>query len=144
MAALVLITRSVPWRRVPLGTIVLAAGLAVVAGGVAATLPHALSSAGDGGVRGFGTGVIAANALNNLPAALLSVRHVTHVSRVWPLLLGLNLGPSLVITGSLASLLWQASARAAGVRIRAGEYSRVGALVGLPAMAAVAMLLWLL
>jgi arsenical pump membrane protein len=144
VAALVVTTRSVPWRRVPVGTVLLAAALAVVAGGVAAELPHLLSSAGDGGVRGFGTGVIAANGLNNLPAALLSVRRVVHVSRVWPLLLGLNLGPMLVITGSLASLLWQASARAAGVRVGPGSYSRVGFLVGVPAMAAVAVLVWLL
>jgi arsenical pump membrane protein len=144
VAVLVGVTRSVPWRRVPLSTVLLAAALAVVAAGVAAELPRLLSSAGDGGVRGFGTGVIAANALNNLPAALLSVRHVGHVAHVWPLLLGLNLGPMLVITGSLASLLWQASARAAGVDVGAGEYSRVGALVGIPAMAAVALLVWLL
>ena len=76
--ALVAITRSVPWRRVPAGTVLLAGALAVVAAGVAAELPRLLSSAGDGGLRGFGTGVIAANALNNLPAALLSVRHVAH------------------------------------------------------------------
>jgi arsenical pump membrane protein len=144
VAALVVFSRSVPWRRVPLGTVVLAAALAVVAGGVAVALPHALSSAGDGGLRGFGTGVLAANALNNLPAALLSVRHVAHASRVWPLLLGLNLGPIFVITGSLASLLWQASARAAGVRVGPASYSRVGLLVGVPAMLAVAGLLWLL
>jgi arsenical pump membrane protein len=142
--ALVAITRSVPWRRVPVGTVLLAAALAVVAGGVAAELPRALSSAGDGGFRGFGTGVIAANALNNLPAALLSFRHVAHTTNLWPLLLGLNIGPMLLITGSLASLLWQASARAAGVPVGAASYSRVGALVGVPAMAAVAVLVWLL
>lgn len=144
VVGLVAVTRSVPWRRAPAGTILLAAALAVVAAGVAAELPNLLSSAGDGGVRGFGTGVIAANALNNLPAALLSVRHVARVSHVWPLLLGLNLGPVLVITGSLASLLWQASARAVDVRIGPAEYSRVGALVGVPALVAVAVLLWLL
>jgi arsenical pump membrane protein len=141
---LVAVTRTVPWRRVPVDTVVLAAALAVVAGGVAAELPRVLSSAGTGGVRGFGTGLIAADAFNNLPAALLSLRHITHVDHVWPLLLGLNLGPMLVITGSLASLLWQASARAAGVRIGPASYSRVGALVGVPAIAAVAVLLWLL
>lgn len=50
----------------------------------------------------------------------------------------------VVITGSLASLLWQQSARAAGVKIGAVSYSRVGVLVGVPAMAAVAVLVWLL
>ncbi len=144
VVGLVAVTRSVPWHRAPAGTILLAGALAIVAAGVATELPHLLSSAGDGGVRGFGTGVIAANALNNLPAALLSIRHVAHVSHVWPLLLGLNLGPLLMITGSLASLLWQASARAVDVHIGPAAYSRVGALVGVPAMVAIAVLLWLL
>jgi len=95
-------------------------------------------------VRGFGTGVIASNALNNLPAALLSVHHVVQVNHVWPLLLGLNIGPVLLMTGSLASLLWQESAHTADIHVGARSYSRVGALVGLPAMLAVAVLLWLL
>jgi len=141
---LVVVTRSFPWRRVPVGTVALASALGIVAAGVASELPRLLSHAGDGGVRGFGTGVIAANALNNLPAALLSVHHVVHVSHLWPLLLGLNIGPVLLITGSLAGLLWQESARTADVHVRAGAYSRVGALVGVPAMLAVAVLLWLL
>ena len=55
--------------------------------------------------------------LNNLPAALVTLPHVTHTAAVWPLLFGLNAGPILVITGSLAGLLWQASARASGVHV---------------------------
>ena len=50
------------------------------------------------------------------------------------MLFGLNAGPTLVITGSLAGLLWQASARASGVHVTAREYSRVGVIVGVPAM----------
>ena len=139
---LVLFTRHVPWRRVPVGTVVLAAALAILAEGVAAAFPHLLASAGDGGVRGFATGVVSADVLNNLPATLVTLPHISHIARVWPLLFGLNAGPSLLITGSLAGLLWQASARASGVHVSAGQYSRVGAMVGVPAMAAgVAVLL---
>jgi len=133
---LVPFTRTLPWRRVPLGTVALAAALAIVAAGAAAAFPHALTSAGDGGVRGFAVGAVAGNLLNNLPATLVTLPHVTHVTRVWPLLFGLNAGPSLLITGSLAGLLWQASARASGVNVTAGEFSRVGLIVGVPAMAA--------
>lgn len=71
--------------------------------------------------------------LNNLPATLVTLPHVTRTTHVWPLLLGLNAGPSLVITGSLAGLLWQASARASGVQVSAAQYSRIGVLVGVPA-----------
>ena len=137
-------TRRIPWRQVPVGTAVLAAALAVLAAGVEARLPHAFTSLGAGGTRGFAAGVVSANVLNNLPAVLVGLTHVSAPARVWPLLLGVNLGPMLVITGSLAGLLWQASARRAGVEIDARRYSRVGVAVGLPAMAAAAIVLHLL
>jgi arsenical pump membrane protein len=60
------------------------------------------------------------------------------------LLLGVNLGPTLVITGSLAGLLWQESARRAGVEVNAARYSSVGIRVGVPAMIAAAAVLFLL
>jgi arsenical pump membrane protein len=135
IAYLAVFTRRVPWRRVPIGTVALAASLAVVAEGAAAAFPHLLASAGDGGLRGFATGAVAADVLNNLPATLVTLPHIARVANVWPLLFGLNAGPSLVITGSLAGLLWQASARESGVRVTAGQYSRVGVIVGTPAMA---------
>jgi arsenical pump membrane protein len=129
-------TRNFPWRRVPIGTIVLAGALAVVAAGVATAFPHLFESAGRGGMRSFGTGLLSADVFNNLPATLVTLPHITHTAAVWPLLFGLNAGPILVITGSLAGLLWQASARASGVHVTAREYSRVGVLVGVPAMIA--------
>ena len=134
IAFLAVFTREFPWRRVPVGTVVLASGLAVVAAGVAISFPHLFSSAGDGGWRSFGTGVVSADVFNNLPATLVTLPHIVHTATVWPLLFGLNAGPTLVITGSLAGLLWQASARASGVHVTAREYSRVGAMVGVPAM----------
>ncbi|MDP9336722.1 MAG: hypothetical protein M3Q30_25895 [Actinomycetota bacterium] len=75
---------------------------------------------------------------------MLGLPHLSARSRVWPLLLGVNLGPLLVLTGSLAALLWQASARRAGVEVGAGRYTHVGAAVGLPAMAAAALVLHIL
>ena len=110
--------------------------LAVVAAGVATAFPHLFESAGRGGVRSFGTGLLSADVFNNLPATLVTLPHITRTATVWPLLFGLNAGPTLVITGSLAGLLWQASARASGVHVTAREYSRIGVLVGVPAMIA--------
>lgn len=138
---LIAATRQIPWRQVPVGTAVLAAALAVLAAGVAGALPHAFTSLGAGGARGFVGGVVSANALNNLPAISVGLARVSAPARVWPLLLGVNLGPLLLLTGSLAGLLWQASARRAGVEVDARRYSRVGAAVGLPAMAAAALVL---
>ncbi|HEY5170450.1 MAG TPA: SLC13 family permease [Acidimicrobiia bacterium] len=138
---LIAATRQFPWRHVPVGTAVLAAALAVLAVGVAGALPRAFTSLGAGGARGFAGGVVSANLLNNLPAISVGLAHVSVRGRVWPLLLGVNLGPLLLLTGSLAGLLWQASARRAGVEVDAGRYTRVGAAVGLPAMAAAALVL---
>lgn len=138
------VTRSVPWRQVPVDTAVLAAALVVLAAGVASALPHAFTSLGAGGARGFAAGVVSANLLNNLPALLLGLPHLSARGRVWPLLLGVNLGPLLLLTGSLAGLLWQASVRRAGGEVGAGSYTRVGAAVGLPAMAAAALVLHIL
>jgi len=140
--ALVGVTRALPLRQVPVGTVALAAALAVLATGVVVALPDALSALGAGGARGFATGVVASNALNNLPAVLVGLPHVGHVSAVWPLLLGVNLGPTLVLTGSLAGLLWHTSARRAGVEIPAARYSLIGLAVGVPAMVAAALVLW--
>ena len=137
-------TRRPPWRHIPVGTAVLAAALAVLAAGVAAEVPRAFTSLGDGGFRGFAAGVVSADLLNNLPAVLVGLGHVSVPDRVWPLLLGVNLGPTLLLTGSLAGLLWQASARRAGIEVDARRYSRVGAAVGLPAMVAAALVLRLL
>jgi arsenical pump membrane protein len=62
--------------------------------------------------------------VNNLPAAvLLSSRGHPHTAA---LLLGLNVGPNLAVTGSLSALLWWRAARAAGERPSILSYSRQG------------------
>ena len=139
--ALVVFTRRVPWRQAPVGTVVLAGSLAVLAAGVASAWPDAFSALGAGGAKGFVAGVVSANLLNNLPAILIGLTHVSATARVWPLLLGVNVGPLLLLTGSLAGLLWQSGARRAGVVVDARHYTRVGAVVGLPAMLAAALVL---
>jgi arsenical pump membrane protein len=52
--------------------------------------------------------------LNNLPAASLLAAHVP--PHPYSLLIGLNIGPNLFATGSLAWVLWIRAARVAGVR----------------------------
>lgn len=51
------------------------------------------------------------------------------------LLLGLNLGPNLAVTGSLSALLWWTSAGRAGVRPSVGRFSALGAMTTVPALA---------
>jgi len=74
--------------------------------------------------------------LNNLPAAsLLAARAPSHP---FFLLVGLNLGPNLYVTGSLAWLLWLRAARASGARPSVGRASRLG-LIAVPLALALAV-----
>ena len=72
-------------------------------------------------------GAVASVTLNNLPAAaLLAAQPPRHPLA---LLLGLNLGPNLLVTGSLSSLLWYRAARAADERPSLGQVSAVGVVL---------------
>jgi arsenical pump membrane protein len=87
----------------------------------------------------WGTAVVAAAAsvlVNNLPAAaLLAARIPTHP---FALLVGLNIGPNLFVTGSLAWLLWLRTAQAAGARPSIAKASRLG-MVAVPLSIAAAL-----
>lgn len=85
-------------------------------------------------------GAAGAVLLNNLPAAaLLGARPILHPLA---LLIGLNLGPNLVVTGSLSWILWLRAAQTAGTRPSLAHASRLGAVaVPLSIVAAVAALL---
>jgi arsenical pump membrane protein len=77
---------------------------------------------------------VAAVIVNNLPAAvLLSAQHLPHPRA---LLIGLNIGPNLAVTGSLSALLWWRAARQLGARPSALAFSRRGLLVAPLAIAA--------
>ena len=77
--------------------------------------------------------------VNNLPAAsLLAARQPPHP---FALLVGLNVGPNLLVTGSLAWVLWLRAARAAGARPSIARASLLGlASVPLSIAAAVGVL----
>jgi arsenical pump membrane protein len=81
-----------------------------------------------------GTAAIISVVVNNLPAAsLLAARAPAHP---FALLIGLNLGPNLFVTGSLAWMLWLRAARAAGAQPSIARACRT-ALIAVPlAMAA--------
>ena len=64
---------------------------------------------------------------NNLPAAsLLAAREPQHPAQ---LLVGLNLGPNLFVTGSLAWFLWLKAARSSGADPSVRQASRLGLVV---------------
>ena len=85
----------------------------------------------------WGTAVVAAVSsvlLNNLPAASLFAARVP--AHPFAMLVGLNLGPNLFVTGSLAWFLWLRAARTAGARPSIAKASRLGAVAVPLSMAA--------
>jgi arsenical pump membrane protein len=74
---------------------------------------------------GVGAGV--SLLVNNLPAAVILSAHAPAHPRA--LLLGLNLGPNLAVTGSLSAALWWQVARRHGARPSARRYTMLGTLL---------------
>ena len=66
-------------------------------------------------------------------ASLLAARAPSHP---FALLIGLNLGPNLFVSGSLAWLLWFRAAKAAGAHPSVARASRIGSVAVPLAMAA--------
>lgn len=138
---LIALDRSIPWRDVPAGTALVAASLGVLAASAAAHLPLDRLVGGSGlGALARTTGVTAAaaNVVNNLPALLVALPAVGphQAPALWAVLLGVNFGPVLLVTGSLASLLWLHTLGRLGVAVRASDFTRIGVRIGLPAAAA--------
>jgi len=80
----------------------------------------------------WGTAAVAAGAsvlFNNLPAASLLAARTPR--NPFALLVGLNLGPNLFVTGSLAWILWLRAARTAGAKPSITKATRLG-LVAAP------------
>ena len=50
-------------------------------------------------------------------------------------LIGVDLGPNLSVTGSLATILWLTAMRREGLRVSAWRFLKLGALVMPPALA---------
>lgn len=73
-----------------------------------------------------GLAAVATVVVNNLPAAALLSAHVPR--HPFALLIGLNVGPNLAPTGSLAWLLWFKSARTAGAHPSIRSTVKIGAV----------------
>jgi arsenical pump membrane protein len=80
-----------------------------------------------GGLETTGIGLLSSVLVNNLPAAmLLTARHVLHPRA---LLIGLNIGPNLAVTGSLSAVLWFRAATSVRAEPSIATYSRYGLMV---------------
>jgi arsenical pump membrane protein len=92
--------------------------------------------------RSAGIGAAVSLLMNNLPATvLLTAGPLAHPDA---LLLGLDLGPNLAVTGSLSAVLWLQAAHAVDARPSIKTYTKLGVvLVPLTLAAAVAATVWL-
>jgi arsenical pump membrane protein len=89
---------------------------------------------GASGPETAGLAAISTVFVNNLPSAALYSAHAVDHSRM--LLLGLNVGPNLAVTGALSALLWFRAAREVDARPSLLEFSRRGVPLALAGLAA--------
>jgi arsenical pump membrane protein len=75
---------------------------------------------------------VANNLINNLPLGLIAGATVnathTHGLLANAVLIGVDLGPNLSVTGSLATILWLLALRKEGLDVGAWDFLKVGAL----------------
>ncbi len=87
---------------------------------------------------GFGIAVIS-NLMNNLPSGLISGAAVKAAGATGPLrdavLIGVDLGPNLSVTGSLATILWLIAIRREGQEVGFWKFLKWGAVIMPPALA---------
>lgn len=144
-------TRTAPWpiiKGISWGVLPLVAGLFVLVRALDDTgLIDALRAPLQGGAAeprsetAWAAGIVVAfavNLVNNLPAglvagtALQTANAPDLVTRA--VLIGVNLGPNLSVTGSLATILWLAALRREGLNVGAATFLRLGLVVMPPAL----------
>jgi arsenical pump membrane protein len=151
-AGLVLIpARQAPWRMLkgiswsilPLVAALFVMVSALDRAGAVQALAGFLRYAADAAPAGTGWGVgmvlgVIVNLVNNLPAGLLAghalagahiVPHITSAA-----LIGVDLGPNLSVTGSLATILWLTALKREGEHVTSWRFLRLGVVIMPPAL----------
>ena len=86
----------------------------------------------------FGVALVS-NILNNLPSGLIAgtAVHAAHIQGIVrsAVLIGIDLGPNLSVTGSLATILWLIAIRREGQQVQFLRFLKWGAVVMPPALA---------
>ena len=137
------ILRGVSWSVLPLvaGLFVLVEGLTHtgVLRALSDDLHQAAGTSATATAWGAGVGVaILSNLINNLPAGLIAGQSV-HAANVpenvtSATLIGVDLGPNLSVTGSLATILWLIALRREDQQVSAWTFLKLGMLVMPPAL----------
>ncbi len=140
----------ISWSVVPLvaGLFVIVQGMNS-AGALSAAVRGLQQMEKMGGVRAslgssFGVALIS-NLMNNLPSGLIAgaaveSAHSSHLIQS-AVLIGVDLGPNLSVSGSLATILWLIAIRRAGQEVKFFTFLKWGIAVMPPALAAAVLLL---
>jgi arsenical pump membrane protein len=137
------ILRDISW-----GVLSLVAGLFILVEAIEQTgMLHAIvsllqqSASTSAGTVSFRSGVIvaiASNLLNNLPTGLLAATigqsAEVPIQVTSGLLIGVDLGPNLSVTGSLATILWLTALRRENEKVTTIQFLKVGMIVMPPAL----------
>ncbi len=150
-AAVLLVKRAAPWdtvKDVSWAVLPLVAGLFVMVEALDRTgliravgdLLHRAAEASAAGTA-WGAGALIAvlcNVVNNLPAGLIagSAVETAHVPEAVTsaVLVGVDIGPNLSVTGSLATILWLTALKREEITVSAWQFLKLGALVMPPAL----------
>ena len=129
-----------------LGVIVAAVSARGLADGLGALLPSSATPPSLVALLATaGIAAVLANLVNNLPATLALLAALgpsPHPALVLAVLLGVNIGPNLTWTGSLATLLWRRVATERGHAPELGRFLALGALTVPLGLAAATVALW--
>ena len=110
-------------------------------------LEHAVTRDAVKATWGSAIGIaLISNLMNNLPSGLIAAdavqaAHVPEMVRS-AVLIGVDVGPNLSVTGSLATILWLVALRREGQTVSAWTFLRLGAIIMLPALLAAIAALW--
>ncbi|MGA8316337.1 MAG: arsenic transporter [Bradyrhizobium sp.] len=137
------VLRDISWGVLPLvaGLFILVAGVEQT--GILSSVTQTLRdvAAYSPGKASFGAGIVvafASNLMNNLPTGLVAatVSQSADVSLqvTSGILIGVDLGPNLSVTGSLATILWLIALRREGEAVTAWQFLKLGIVVMPPAL----------
>ena len=147
-----LILKGVSWSVLPLvaGLFVIVEALNTT--GLTQTLTRLLNNSTDYSVAGttWSSSFVVAlscNLMNNLPAGLRAgnVVQASHVPDMIKsaILIGIDLGPNLSVTGSLATILWLVALRREKINVSAWQFLKLGAVVMTIALVFAIAALWI-
>lgn len=92
-----------------------------------------------------GGAAVLSNAMNNLPVALAAGSALPVAPRLaHALLIGVNLGPNLSVTGSLATILWLTAIRRENIPLTRRQFFKTGLIVMPTALVLSVLALWLI